>query len=457
MEEAMSIKLCQPMYDKTCRRIWNAYAPKRSYMRFIFCYILVVFATKNLTDFSFIKVIADILVLEIIILLYVIRAPRKIRKRLTANFIEEVKLCNNSIEIGNMRIPYESVKKVVLGEQFAIIKADRMKLILTYEKNEDISLLYDNLRYYCGYRAKFVSEKKHKQTERAVLSCAFIAYICVAIHAVWLVVNYDGLVEEYKTKFKEVYDIELYIHKETQEIGDYIIYGASSKYEILNTLKSIDNMLERFPKDIFRELDVQLDDTEIINTQLKIYISCDIEKQGEGKLKPAGVTIKDLPNYNVYIDCEGWNVSKIFAHEMFHVIDGITGDIQLGAIKDMVQDLLSDGTYSVDEITWNHYNPPDFIYYENRIFGNTRGWKDDDSYTNREDNIEDVYFVSNYAKSAMNEDMAEVFKYLVSCDDSLPSSFDSPHVRAKAEYLIKWLDDTFDCVTEDVYWNKWFR
>lgn len=456
MEEAMSIKLCQPISDKTCRRIWNAYAPKRSYMRFIFCYILAIFVAKNLTDFSIIKVIADILVLEIIILLYVVRVPRKIRKRLIANYIDEVNLYNNNIEIGNMLIPYESVKKVVLGEQFAIIKAGRMKLILTYERNEDISLLYDNLRYYCGYRAKFVSAKKHKQTERTVLGCALIAYICVAIYAVWLVFSYDGLVEKYKTKFKEVYDIELYIYNETQEIGDYTIDGATSKHKILNALKSIDNMLERFPKDIFRELDVQLDDTEIIDTQLKIYISCDIEKQGE-VLKSAGITIKDLPDYNVYIDCDSFNVAKAFAHEMFHVIDGFTGDLQLGAITDMIQDLLSDGAYSKDESTWNQYNPPNFIYYENRIFGNTRGWQNDYSYTNREDNIEDIYFVSNYAKSAINEDMAEVFKYLVYCDDRLPSSFDSPHVRAKAKYIIKWLDDTFDCVTEDVYWNKWFR
>ncbi|MBQ2744986.1 MAG: hypothetical protein IJF37_05175 [Lachnospiraceae bacterium] len=457
MREMRSIKLCQNVSEQMYRRIWHTYACKNFLMVQLCMLVMVIYVTRRFIGGEILEGIVCTLVIELLVLLYLLRVPRKMKNIMNSYPATEVIFSDESLKFGEVEIAYSDIRKVFAREQFVIIKARRKKLVLVGENSDSTCELYNSLKYNCAYRAKFDEEKTYKLKTRIFQCCAFVTYIFISVHAVWLIVNYDRLVEEYTTKFKQVYDIELYIPEETKEIEGYIIEEASSKYDIIDTLESIDNILERFPENMFRELDIKVDETEIMDIQLKLYISCDIEEQGGDKLRAAGVTIANLPDYEVYIDCETGDVESVFAHEMFHVIGNGVGDSKLDIIKNVLKNVISGGKYTIDEVAWYQYNPSGFMYYENRIIGGASGWEDDDSFTEHEDDIEDVYFVSNYAKSAIHEDMAEVFKYLVSCDNNLPSSYDSPHVQAKAKYLIQWLDDNFESVTEDVYWNKWYK
>ena len=55
--------------------------------------------------------------------------------------------------------------------------------------------------------------------------------------------------------------------------------------------------------------------------------------------------------------------------------------------------------------------------------------------------------------------MAEIFSYLLYVDGSneLPEVFESPHVRKKAEYIIKLLKEGYPCVAENSYWERIYR
>lgn len=57
----------------------------------------------------------------------------------------------------------------------------------------------------------------------------------------------------------------------------------------------------------------------------------------------------------------------------------------------------------------------------------------------------------------MQEDAAETFKYLVTSNDKLPKEYKNEAVKKKAQYLIEWIEDNFEGVTEDAYWNKWYE
>lgn len=92
----------------------------------------------------------------------------------------------------------------------------------------------------------------------------------------------------------------------------------------------------------------------------------------------------------------------------------------------------------MDETEWSRYNPSKFVYGKSVL-----DYKE--------------YFVTDYAKTNMSEDMAETFKYLIACDDKLPDEYESEYIRNKAKYLIEWIEDNFEGVTEDAYWYKWFK
>lgn len=52
----------------------------------------------------------------------------------------------------------------------------------------------------------------------------------------------------------------------------------------------------------------------------------------------------------------------------------------------------------------------------------------------------------------MQEDAAETFKYLVTSNDKLPKEYKNEAVKKKAQYLIEWIEDNFEGVTEDAYY-----
>ena len=150
-----------------------------------------------------------------------------------------------------------------------------------------------------------------------------------------------------------------------------------------------------------------------------------------------------LTTYETYKDvirldgnATSWNEYKAtVAHELFHVID-----FEMDQFDEGIKDIRN----------WKATNPAGYGYsYTNGQL---------EQYTIYGDEIEDVYFVSEYSKEDVYEDRAEVFSYLISVDenDELPLAYESEHVQEKVVLLIEEMKDHFESADdEDAYWNSW--
>ncbi len=452
--ESNSIKLNQEMSGADYRRIWNSYAPRRGMLRWIVCYILLVLSTRGILDINFKMGIVGFILLEIIVLEYLLRTPSKVKKNLASNWTKEVIFNNDGLVVGGMNVLYSNIKKVVSGQDFVIVNAGKTKFTFTFEGTELVSSFVEQLKHYCGQRTKFIQTETKKNIKRVVFGCGLVIYLFIAIFSIWTVANYDKTVSKYAEKFSEIYDIEIYILREQDETSEYNIEDVDSKYDVISALESIDKMLERFPEDIFREIDLSLEGMTIKDEKLKLVISGDIDNQNKSNLSTLGLTVSTDEGYTVYIDCTGYKIADTFAHEMCHVLVGAYEDYKVDNLMGFFQ---AGKGWSGDDDEWTRYNPTGYIYYWSRNAADEDGWTSDYVNTASEKDVEDIYFVTSYAKSALTEDMAETFKYLVTSDNSLPSCYNSSHVQAKAKYLMQWLDEKYESVDEDVYWNKWFK
>ena len=131
-----------------------------------------------------------------------------------------------------------------------------------------------------------------------------------------------------------------------------------------------------------------------------------------------------------------WNEYKAtVAHEFFHVID-----FEMEQFDEKTSYIKS----------WKASNPTGFGY------SYTNGQMT--TYTMSENDIDDIYFVSEYSKEDIFEDRAEVFSYLISVDenDKLPRAYKSDHVKKKVDLLIEEMKEHFDSAKEEeAYWNNW--
>lgn len=150
-----------------------------------------------------------------------------------------------------------------------------------------------------------------------------------------------------------------------------------------------------------------------------------------------------LTTYETYKDvirldgnATSWNEYKAtVAHELFHVID-----FEMDQFDEGIKDIRN----------WKATNPAGYGYsYTNGQL---------EQYTIYGDEIEEVYFVSEYSKEDVYEDRAEVFSYLISVDenDELPLAYESEHVQEKVVLLIEEMKDHFELADDaDAYWNSW--
>ena len=150
-----------------------------------------------------------------------------------------------------------------------------------------------------------------------------------------------------------------------------------------------------------------------------------------------------LTTYETYKDvirldgnATSWNEYKAtVAHELFHVID-----FEMDQFDEGIKDIRN----------WKATNPAGYGYsYTNGHL---------EQYTIYGDEIEEVYFVSEYSKEDVYEDRAEVFSYLISVDenDELPLAYESEHVQEKVVLLIEEMKEHFESADDaDAYWNSW--
>lgn len=124
-----------------------------------------------------------------------------------------------------------------------------------------------------------------------------------------------------------------------------------------------------------------------------------------------------------------YSFEQTLAHEFMH------------ATERRIQQLVFEGRIEDGLILWDSFLPDNY-YYANS-YRAPDGTEYDSSnrpeYTPYDpasfDDPANIYFVDGYATTFASEDMARIFENLFIADDQLPSFFESPNLRVKAEYL----------------------
>lgn len=327
------------------------------------------------------------------------------------------------IEWLEKRIEYKDINKVIIKKDYIVIntKKESVFITCTQDNTEQIAKVYDILQFRCSYIANFRDIKECRK-HRIIQICGYALIIgCISIAEIILIIKYPSTLSSYKDKFKEEYGIALSVLKEETDRGDYTFEKPYNRAVILDAIKNTEKVLDRFPIEFWDKL------SETIT--LNFIICDDIEPNFNIGVSTSGLTSNMTSKINVYIDSGVYDADETAAHEMFHVM--IYALINIDDTNNNLDDI-------IDGDKWIKCNPDEFVYGKN-----TSKYKE--------------YFVSDYAKYNMSEDMAETFKYLIACDDKLPDEYESEYIRNKAKYLIEWIEDNFEGVTEDAYWYKWFK
>lgn len=296
--------------------------------------------------------------------------------------------------------------------------------------------------------------------ENYISIAIIVGFIIVVVVAVGKKVREDNLIDETSERTEselieqitlEKQSIEskyknIEIHYDNWEKSEDFKYNMSdNKENILKGLEEIEKVLERLPSGMIEEtLDTRKGKYESVygnvdehNTKIIIILCSTIL---EANLNQNGLMRSEHLNktYNIYISVDGKkNIGQCLAHELYHVFQ----------CRISMQNLVEE-FYTQEE--WKRELPDKFSYYQTAV-------PKDDKYTIlTENNMENVYFVSSYSKVGDEEDKCELFSYLLSTDEKsdLPRAYKSSHVKKRVKMILEEIDEYFDTVDENAYWNK---
>ncbi|MDE6698112.1 MAG: hypothetical protein K2J91_01350, partial [Lachnospiraceae bacterium] len=242
---------------------------------------------------------------------------------------------------------------------------------------------------------------------------------------------------------------------ESGEEKEYIGFEykiSNDERKKLSALEDIDTILGRLPDNILEEgldmyggklkekygYDVPPDNG------LNILLCSEIDEDKLDRSITTGMVHFDERDkiFNIFINVDySGDVAKTFSHELYHFFKGRIG----------MQKLVGE-VYTEED--WKNELPNDYEYYGNKAnLSNT-------PYTvETEEDINNVYFVTEYSQKNIDEDKCEIFSYLLSTDEDeeLPKAYESPHVRNRALMIIREFDECYDTVDENAYWNRIFE
>ena len=263
-------------------------------------------------------------------------------------------------------------------------------------------------------------------------------------------------------ELEEKYDINFYYGNDStvieEERPNMIVELETENGIIMNALLDIESIMEKLPIGFIEETKsaekisnpysepFEVFDIYLCNN-LRMPESDGNERILEGKV----ITYRNINGCAILIDIHNYKtIKETFSHELFHLIERRISSSSFVLYKDV-----RNSTYfQWDNLNPASYNYLDFMDNEDEID------KSNLPYTiHTESDINNVYFVSNYANENSEEDLAETFSYLLSTDmeDNLPKAYNSPHVKKKVEAIIKMIEESYTCVDDNAYWTKIYR
>ena len=248
--------------------------------------------------------------------------------------------------------------------------------------------------------------------------------------------EYEKEFSKYKERILNKHGINIHIYDDERIPGTE---NRSFKWvniddKLIEFLEKMEEALLRYPENMIKNEIRSNSQSEI--KKMDIYLVTDIH--GEG-MSYEGFTVRTEKNREImFLDINVDKVEYTLAHEMFHIIE---------------KKGIAETTLYFNKVftgyRWEENNPPGFVYSEEKMKDNKEHLTGD---------LEDIYFVSSYAKTSRSEDMAEVFGMMMSYEeDNVPDSFYSPHVINKMKFISEFLEENYESATDEAHWNRWLN
>lgn len=229
-------------------------------------------------------------------------------------------------------------------------------------------------------------------------------------------------------EIKRVYNINVIYGDDTEYLTKTVsskpIYNES---EVNSMLLELINCLEKYPNNIFKEIELKDYTIEI----------CLVDHFNNDNIALA--TRDSNNNFKVYISNieKTEKVKKSIHHEFYHILEYY-----------MKLEFDINTLYK----NWNQFNPKDFKYQENIALLDT-------TYVYQMDKQGRNYFVSIYSKSSDKEDRAEVFADTM-CAETKPDYYTDNigAIKGKMNNICEAIKSSFYSVNygTSIYWTRFF-
>ncbi len=247
-------------------------------------------------------------------------------------------------------------------------------------------------------------------------------------------------VDAKRREFEKKHNFSMYLGSEVfSNEFSYKLSIATDWQKVSETIDAIDEVLDIYPEGFFDQM--KQGDTKT----LAVYICAGFGKVYDYDIDTAiavatafGHERALAVDYN-YQYC----LQQTIVHEISHWIDK-----QIDKAEEMGK--TGDDLF-IDE--WLEYQPSDFTYHYDYNNG-----KPVYKYIFSSDNIENAYFIDDYAQTYPGEDKARLFEYLMYPDD-YSDYMQAPHIREKLHVYFNRIRRVFDTSTwpEETAWEQKLR
>lgn len=238
--------------------------------------------------------------------------------------------------------------------------------------------------------------------------------------------DYPSMNAQLKARISEKGINVLYGEDAGTEFPDYRAEIITDPKTIHKGLAKLLETAEKFPDGFFRDL--MSDEVTGIDVYLCGAFTPVSQQSGIDTASAFAVIHNNRQIIAMNLDYL-YSFEQTLAHEFMH------------AAERRIQQLVFEGGINDGFILWDSFLPDNY-YYANS-YRAPDGTEYDSSnrpeYTPYDpDSFDDpanIYFIDGYATTFAGEDMARIFENLFIADEELPSFFESPNLRVKAEYL----------------------
>lgn len=218
-------------------------------------------------------------------------------------------------------------------------------------------------------------------------------------------------INSYITSLNELYGMKVIYGQDTKNYAQKVDATTIDDLDIVaNNLKILFHCLEKYPPsmfDIFKDKEYKLD---VI--LLDRFNNSNIALASKSNLKEIKLYISNNENFE-----------RAVHHEIFHIFEYYMNDKNKSVFKD-----------------WYTLNPTDFVYNSNISNLNS----DYVYLKNSNQKLNNIYFITKYAKTTEKEDRAETFADMMTLSKKTEYLDSDTNIRKKADSILNTMQDYFD-------------